>query len=295
MMIKNNAVDIFPNILTDEYSSKQKQSFIVHKFINQGSFGMIFLIEEVNTKKVCVAKIINQSLSKISPSNEIECMKLCDHENIIKYYGDYISDKSKHSMIIMEYADCGDLKTVICSKRNNNMRFKLKSYCYFFEDDILFTFCQIAKGLKHIHDNNIIHRDIKPENIYLTSDDKLKIGDFHLSKIYNCNINKIRETERVGTPYYAAPEIWLNKPHNYKIDIWALGVLLYELASLKLPFFSHDLDELEKLIIAGKYDPIPDIFSNDLHNLIDSMLILDFEHRPSIDNILKLDFLQDFL
>lgn len=69
---------------------------------------------------------------------------------------------------------------------------------------------------------------------------------------------------QTGTPYYASPEVWSERPYSAKCDIWSLGCVLYEMAMLKPPFTSHDLKSLKKTIIAGVYKRIPIQYSNDL-------------------------------
>ncbi len=80
----------------------------------------------------------------------------------------------------------------------------------------------------------IIHRDIKAANIFITKDNKVKIGDFGISKVIDQTVQASKSF--VGTPYYLSPEMVEGKPYSTKADIWALGVLLYLMCSQKLPF-----------------------------------------------------------
>ena len=80
----------------------------------------------------------------------------------------------------------------------------------------------------------IIHRDLKTANIFLNVNKQLKIGDFGISK--SLDQSQMAATAMVGTPYYLSPEMVEGKPYSTKSDIWALGVILYQLCSLKLPF-----------------------------------------------------------
>ena len=72
----------------------------------------------------------------------------------------------------------------------------------------------------------------------------------------------------VGTPYYLSPEIIENRPYSFKSDIWSLGVMLYELCTLRPPFEGHNLHFLAMKIVKGHYSPIPSHFSRELKNLI---------------------------
>lgn len=303
LVIQNNAIKHFPDLLSG--SDQESKKYKVLKYVDQGTYGMIFLLEN-QKKEQLIAKIIDTKKHKICPKNEIDCMKLCNHDMIVKFYEEYFNSENGHSMVIMEYADAGNLKTAIESKRNHNIRRKRnrdefseeqikRPQEYFSEEEILHTFCHILTALNHVHEKNIIHRDIKPENIYLTSKDSIKLGDFHLSQKCNHDIADIVEMGLVGTPYYIAPEIWRKEKYNYKVDIWALGVVLYELTSLKFPFFSQKLEELESLILKGRYDPLPDCFSDNLHNLVDMMIDVNPGSRPSIKDIMKMDFIKKII
>ena len=95
----------------------------------------------------------------------------------------------------------------------------------------------MTKGTAYIHNKKILHRDLKPSNIFISSDQVLKIGDFGISKKHNSTMSMANTV--VGTHIYIAPEIFGRMPYNEKADVWALGCILYELASLKPAFSGH--------------------------------------------------------
>ena len=86
----------------------------------------------------------------------------------------------------------------------------------------------ILKGLKSLHDKNILHRDLKSANIFISEDGKYKLGDLNVSKV----MKKGLAYTQTGTPYYASPEVWQDQPYDSKSDIWSLGCVMYELAAL---------------------------------------------------------------
>ena len=115
-------------------------------------------------------------------------------------------------------------------------------------------------GLNYIHENKIIHKDIKPENLVYDSNGYIHITDFGISKIYHPDNGK----ENSGTPGYMAPEVLFNKEHDYSVDYFSLGVILYELLMGKRPYQGHSKKELRKDIVTRqakiREDNVPDDF-----------------------------------
>ena len=91
----------------------------------------------------------------------------------------------------------------------------------------------------------------------------------------------------VGTPYYLSPEICQNKKYNQKSDIWSLGCVLYELATMKHAFEAPSMRALIAKIIKGQYAPLPSTRSKELRDLVDRMLTIDCNKRPSINDLLS--------
>ncbi len=131
----------------------------------------------------------------------------------------------------------------------------------------------------------IVHRDIKTANIFLNKNKEIKIGDFGISKSLDQSV--MAATAMIGTPYYLSPEMVEGKPYSTKADIWALGVILYQLCSLRLPFEANSLPVLALKILKGSFPPVPNQFSKDVKTLILHMLQVDQKKRPSIDAILQ--------
>jgi len=95
----------------------------------------------------------------------------------------------------------------------------------------------VVRGLKALHDLKIFHRDLKTANIFLMKDGTCKLGDMNVSKV----AKKGLLYTQTGTPYYASPEVWGDKPYDHKSDIWSLGCVLYESVTLKPPFRAEDM------------------------------------------------------
>ena len=143
---------------------------------------------------------------------------------------------------------------------------------------------QICQGVKYWHDKKLLHRDLKSQNIFMTSDGQVKIGDFGISKILEHTKDNVHTL--VGTPCYLSPEIIENQSYNLKSDIYALGVMLYEMWALKHPFKADSIHALAVQIVAGKYDPISEDYSADLRSLAYNLLFKDPSKRLNIDQII---------
>ena len=174
----------------------------------------------------------------------------------------------------MDYADGGDL----------SMKIKAQNGVLFDEDTILDWFTQVCLAIKHIHDRKILHRDIKSQNIFLTKEGQVKLGDFGIAKRLDKTIDKAKTY--VGTPYYLSPEIINSQPYGFQSDIWSLGVLLYEMCALKMPFDASNLPQLYIKIINCNYQPLNDKYSNELKKLVKDMLNEVSLKRPTISEIL---------
>ena len=132
--------------------------------------------------------------------------------------------ETERILIIMEYADAGDLSMVVKRQR------ELKQYLP--EPDILSWFVQIALGLQYIHKKNILHRDLKTQNIFVTSKKLVKIGDFGISKWLSHTLDLA--TTAIGTPHYLSPEICRRQPYSHKSDMWSLGIHIKFLAQSQI-------------------------------------------------------------
>ena len=146
----------------------------------------------------------------------------------------------------------------------------------------------MTKGLKSLHDKKILHRDLKCANVFVTGDGIYKLGDLNVSKV----LKKDLAQTQTGTPYYASPQVWKDKPYGPKSDLWSLGCVLYEMAALKPPFTAHDLQGLYKKVITGIFDRIPMTYSNELSNIINSLLKVDPSKRPSTEELLSNSIVQ---
>lgn len=143
---------------------------------------------------------------------------------------------------------------------------------------------QITRALKHLHGLETVHRDLKCANVFLMKDGTVKLGDLNVSKV--CRSEGLMFTQ-TGTPYYASPEVWKDKPYDAKSDIWSLGWVLYEITSLNPPFRAKDMKALYKKVVKGQYSEIPFHYSKELRNVIAMCLKVWPTARPSAEQLLN--------
>ena len=251
------------------------------KELGNGAFGAVYLVfNESENKNYAIKQIPieNKNENEInSIENEVKILSKIGNDNndnnhIIKYY-DSCKDK-RHFNILMEY--CGD-------KNLKKFINEYKEKKEFIDENIIYNFIlDICLGIKTIHKNKIIHRDLKPENLFLTKDNRIKIGDFGISKQLT-TINQYANS-MVGTSNYMAPEILKNNYYNYKVDIWAFGCIIYELLTLKVCFVGQSalynkITELKLGTINTK------IYNSKWRALVGSLLKKNYLERPSIDVI----------
>ena len=242
--------------------------------IGKGGFGEVWKVNHKKTGDVYVIKVLDKKNLKaqnlISQLNlEIKIMYKVHHPHTMQLINHYEDDNN--FFMIMPYASRGQLYTLL----RKSTRFDQRTTAQFLRETI--------SAVKYLHEHHVIHRDIKPENILLDHNFRVKLSDFGWSNF--CEENEMRKTF-CGTPEYLSPEMVKRLPHDYRVDIWSLGVLLFECLAGYPPFTGQTEEELFKNIRQLKIHwPID--FPPLAKNLVTKILKLNPKERPSLDEILK--------
>jgi len=260
-----------------------KPKYKIIKCLREDSCSKSYLASVDNEeKKYIIKQIIIQDMTdneKKETLNEAAILKKLDHPNIIKFKEVFIQRKPFEALnLVTEYADDGDLEQKIKEQKNKP----------FTETEILDYFTQVCLALQYLHKKKIIHRNIKSNNIFLMKSGIVKLGIFHISK----SLKRV-EKKMAQSIYYLPPEILSNKPYNVKSDIWALGILLYELLTFKMPFNDQSLPKLSIKINKGEYAPPSSEYSSEIRDLLKKCLTTNPDIRPSIDEILNLPLIKN--
>ncbi|KPA74557.1 putative serine/threonine-protein kinase [Leptomonas pyrrhocoris] len=260
--------------------------YVKKRLLGQGSFGSAWRVEDSETGTVYAAKVMD--LNNMSEkdrgfvTNEVKCLSRCNNPHIVRC--EDAAEKGGHLLIVMEYADGGDLYKQI--------KARVASMKYFREHEVVFIFLQLCLALDHIHSNKMMHRDLKTANILLTTTGLVKLGDFGFSRQYEDSLSNAVGSTFCGTPYYLSPELWHRQPYSKKSEMWALGVVLYEVMALKRPFTGKNMDELITNICHGRCSELPARYSENLRDVCDRLLSVDSSKRPTIQELFHEPFIR---
>ena len=255
--------------------------FQILKELGAGSFGHVYLVKHKVTKAEYAIKAIdkrNKTNQEEKPyfRREIEVMYKIHHPNVVKLYGHF--EDNNYCYFIMEYISKGNVYGLIPSDKKKRINPKV----------VATLMKDVISAVYYLHNMHpiIIHRDIKPENVLLADSLVAKLTDFGWS-------NYMQEDEKrttvCGTPIYLAPEIIKEQGHDEKVDIWCIGVLLFELITGNVPFQGNDIDTLKENILHLKITWPKDI-NIDAKNLIKKILKSDPASRISLEEMLQHPF-----
>lgn len=195
----------------------------VEKILGSGSFGVVYLCRDLKRNvKVCVKLIKIRRLTELeSIKGEIYILSKIQHPRVVKFFKSYIA-ATETIAIVMEYAPGGTLRKIIeRSLTHPPNDTKISSYI-----------CDLVMGLEYLHIRHVVHRDLKPDNILVDNHGHLKIADFGISAIKHSHNDR---KAIVGSPLYMAPECYMGTVPNYQSDVWALGLICFEIASGRNP------------------------------------------------------------
>jgi len=247
--------------------------------LGEGAYSTVFKVRRnIDNKIYALKKVKLLNLSekeKENSLNEVRILASVKSNFVVSYKEAFFDEKDNTLCIIMEFADRGDLYQKIVQHK--------KSAILFEESDIWRIFIQLVKGLKSLHDLKILHRDMKSANVFLFSNGSAKLGDLNVSKVAKRGLGYTQ----TGTPYYASPEVWKDKPYDNKSDVWSLGCVLYEMITLRPPFRAQNMEGLYNKVCKGQFSRIPDKFSDDLYKVVQFLLQVNPLSRPSCEQILN--------
>jgi serine/threonine protein kinase len=226
-----------------DVGSRPLPRYIIQRGLGSGGFGEVYFAVSDAGKEVALKFL--QHNSDVELRGVSHCLNL-KHQNLISLH-DICLDENDHSWVVMEYVDGPNLRQVIQDFPTGLPLSEVKHWIL-----------GILNGVWHLHQSRIVHRDIKPENIF---DDNgiVKIGDYGLST--SMQSGGARQTQGVGTVHYMAPEVGRGE-YGPSVDIYAIGILFYELLTGTVPFDGETKNEvlMKHLTTEPQLGQIPDAF-----------------------------------
>ena len=279
--VHNRFLPISESVLKGLEPEPKITDFKIVKELGAGSFGHVYLVKHKTTNAEYAIKAIDKrdktnQEEKPYFRREIEVMYKLHHPNVVKLYGHF--EDNNYCYFIMEYISKGNVYSLIPTDKKKRITSQV----------VASLMKDVISAVYYLHNMNpiIIHRDIKPENVLLAENLVAKLTDFGWS-------NYMREDEKrttvCGTPIYLAPEIIKEEGHDEKVDIWCIGVLLFELITGSVPFPGNDIDTLKDNILHLKIAWPKDI-NIDAKNLIKRILKSDPAQRISLEEMLQHPF-----
>ncbi len=210
---------------------KNGRTLLVREYLNRGAFGDVYLVADKETgnkmalKTVSVGALNSQELKTLE--NEGQLATEIVHPNVMRVL--YFHDGNQHETLppylLMEFANGGTLKDILDER--------IAGKEHFSNNELFDFFGQLTEGMKAVN-SQLVHRDVKPDNV-LIQDGVLKISDFGLSKVAGA-VTRSRTFKGISHCLYQGPEAWNMVKNTPQMDIYSMGIVFYELATLQHPY-----------------------------------------------------------
>ena len=214
---------------------QQLGKYQILKTLGSGGFGTVYLVRDMWIDKRVAVKVPHKQNGEFDELlQEPRLLAALDHENIVSIVTAEKADD--YFFIVMEFVDGESLEAVIVDAGSVDI-----------ERAISFS-CQICKGVEYAHSQGVLHRDLRPGNVLVSGDDHIKITDFGTSRFIEV---AEKASTITGSPPYMAPEQFQGRA-MLASDVYSIGVIMYEMMTGELPFFSVNPQQLEKLVLSGR-------------------------------------------
>ena len=255
--------------------------YYIHQEIGSGSFAKVskgvFITTgtEVAIKRIEIRLIKNRNYYEYI-FRELDLMRRLQHPNIVYFYESIVDNKNVY--MIFEYCSEGDLSNYLDKVPENRIS----------ETEAHYLVSQLINAMDYLHEHKIIHRDIKPQNILLHRKKELivlKLADFGFAKELK-DIDEIMQSA-CGTPLYMAPEVLKGGSYTVQADLWAIGLIIYEMVIGSHPFPSQNIFQLTSQISQDiKFSSkMTSLLSSNCINLLKGLIQRDPDKRLTLHDL----------
>ncbi|NMO22972.1 protein kinase [Pyxidicoccus fallax] len=251
---------------------KDGRRFQIRAHLGRGGTGEVFQAWDEELQRVVALKFLppHAGLTELA-LDEARAIARLDHENIVRLFdvSEWVSGPGEPSIpfLVMECLE-GESLARILERGRPGLRRALEIF-----DDIL-------AGLAHAHERSIIHRDLKPNNVYIVPKGTAKLLDFGLAHLVVRETSSFPRLPTAGTPPYMAPEQWRGAAQDERTDLWAAGVVLYEMLTGTLPYPGAHTQELAARVTSD--EPVPSVreLRPELPRAVESLLATALAKDP---------------
>lgn len=255
--------------------------------VGQGGMAVVYKATDTTLNREVAVKVLHPHLagqeeSRARLQREAHAVAKLRHENILEIF-DYSGPDSAESYIVTEFIHGRTLKNF------------LVDHPLPFPEVAEMIASEVARALEHAHQAGIIHRDVKPENVMIRDDGLIKLTDFGIAQI----VDKERMTvtgQLLGSPAYMAPEHVEGRPLDFRTDVFAVGILTYQLATGQLPFRGKNPHEVLKRIAECRFQPadaVNALVGKRLNRVIDKALQREPDARYADVGELRRELMED--
>ncbi|TNJ29362.1 Kinase, NEK [Giardia muris] len=253
--------------LPDELSS-----FQLTGRLGRGAFGTVFSAWSEDHGNSALKVVEYEEMERTivdSLRREMGTIPSLEHPHVLRYHRVHDDPDNGTAYLVMDWCS-GTLLDEVRGRGERGVPFR--------DDEVWRCLREMASGLAYLHERGLVHRDLKPGNVLLSSDGRCVLGDFGLARATE---NSSRTKTTAGTPLYMAPEIHREERYDKSVDVWALGVIGYEMCTHALPF--------RNIVAIIEETPAPSLEGrpSDLAALISRMLSKDPKDRPTAREVLE--------
>jgi len=216
----------------------------------------------------------------------LSIIKTCSHPNVVYFKDAYFLADRQELWVTLEFMNRGDLTSKLTAP---NAVIPMP------EEEIAFVCLQVLNALDYLHQLNRVHRDLKSDNVLMNSQGAFKLADFGMAVQLTNQTASLKTV--VGSPYWMAPEILMERNYGKEVDVWSFGAVVIEMIDGVPPYFQFPPEKATKMIVEYGAPAIKNVdrMSADLRDFVARCLEFDPKKRMTVEQLLRHDFIQRYI